>query len=88
MTEVQWEDPPPTRGPGRPWAGQALADELRAHPGRWALAGSYKHLGSRQQFWKKRGYEAVTRSNKETGETALYVRWPVVSYLPRPEEDQ
>jgi hypothetical protein len=46
MSVVRWEDPPPSRKPGRRlskyWT--AIADALKEHPGQWAVI----HEGARQ----------------------------------------
>lgn len=42
MTGLVWEDPPPTKRGGTYSYWQPVADQLRQHPGRWALARVYE----------------------------------------------
>lgn len=75
---IEWEDPPSV-GQGRPigtgkW--KALAAELREHPGKWALAGTYSyHNTEGLTKLKNLGCEATSRKIS-LGEYRLYARWP------------
>lgn len=35
--DIKWQDPPPIRRGGRPSSWNPVGDELKKHPGRWAL---------------------------------------------------
>ena len=46
MSALAWQDPPAQGRPGRPPGKHAaLAAEMRANPGRWALIGQYGTSG-------------------------------------------
>ncbi len=76
MSEIVWEDPPPSTaaaangGLGRL---QRLLVELQAHPGKWAVVAKYNlretagATGHRMRSW---GCETTVRA------TTLYARWP------------
>jgi hypothetical protein len=78
---IRWEDPPPRRANGRGSTLQhdceVLADDLRKHPGKWALC--FEGLGktgggSHVKYLKAIGCEAVRR--KVGNESLVWARWP------------
>jgi hypothetical protein len=97
-TILRWEEPPPTnhggrRRPPRPRAvipggerWQAVADELRAHPGEWAVlrddrpysAGGLMtriREGSFAPFAPLGSFDAATRQTSRGGPVLLYARY-------------
>ncbi len=76
MSDIVWEDPPEIdrtrRVPGR-W--QRVAQELRQHPGKWALAYEGKSPGAPVVSLKKAGCQVVERG-QNTDAPRVYARWP------------
>lgn len=76
FTKPEWSDPPTqTRGRAVSEKWQAVADELRSHPGQWAkiaenaspsIASSINKGGYRS-FRPKGSFQAVSRSDGENG---------------------
>lgn len=76
MVDLKWEEPPPD-GRGRSGEeSQAIADELRRRPGRWAVVKEYDSVPSAGAYagqirngvtraWQPEGaFEAVSRKGK------------------------
>lgn len=80
MTDIVWEDPPDrVRGTPRPSKWNLVVEELKRHPGKWALvATGGEHPGShgnRAARLRSLGCEKVQRRQPD-GSFALYERWP------------
>ena len=77
MTDIVWEDPPARdyQGGSRPGSAMRLVDELKRHPGKWALAYSAARSTGASSYLKKLGCESQTRRNAD-GTTRVYARWP------------
>jgi hypothetical protein len=69
-----WQDPPPSNKGNRSPELDALAEALKAHPGRWALVANDPYSGG-GQYHRNRGLEFVCRS-KGDGTYDKYARYP------------
>lgn len=72
MTAIEWKNPPRSRTGHRDW--DAIADQLKANPGRWALiAPGY---GNRRcDAATSRGLTVVSRQVGETARFDIYARF-------------
>ena len=72
MTEIVWKNPPRSRADHLDW--DAIADQLKANPGRWALvAPSY---GNRKCApATSRGLTIVSRQVGESARFDIYARF-------------
>lgn len=78
MSDIVWEDPPEAKyGPRSPGRLRELVDQLRAHPGKWALVkANAPKSGTTNYYLRDRyGCEVVQRSNAD-GTFNIYARWP------------
>jgi hypothetical protein len=81
---IEWRDPPNTKQQQRGHDWKGFAAELRAHPGKWAVARRepmrrYGQFGGVTGHLKNRyGLEVKTRTETVDGEvlSVLYARWP------------
>ncbi len=77
MTEIVWQDPPPSkRGGDRDSSREQFIASLRERPGQWAVypcASSGANGPTRTRF-RREGLDAVSR--KVDGEIKLFVRVP------------
>lgn len=72
---IIWQDPPaPMKGRERTVELDALAAELKAHPGRWALVATNPYPGASKQY-KNRGLQVITRTRPD-GKYDVYARAP------------
>lgn len=71
---MEWKDPPPATGGPRHEL-DAEVDELKQHPGRWALVRE-NCVASARDAYVRRGCETTTRA-AGGGKFNLYARWPV-----------
>lgn len=97
MSVIRWEDPPEHRNKGVPrpnWPAvdqtpkwQAIADELRANPGRWGVIGDRLGPGTAgpitrrirrgdRPMWSPAGsFEAVSRKRSDGEGIDMYARY-------------
>ncbi len=70
---IEWKTPPDSTAPVAQSPIEPFVDELKRHPGEWAL---YGHKGASMAAYlrKRYGLEAVTRNNKN-GKADIYARW-------------
>jgi hypothetical protein len=75
--KIIWQDPPASAlmSPR-----EAIAAELKRHPGRWALVSSGLKSKTGVNLWKKLGLEAVPSSTGSTTEGNL--RWDIYARAP------
>jgi hypothetical protein len=74
MADLNWQEPPPvTRGNRTKWS--VLAEQLREHPGRWALVATRPSDALATYLRRRRGLEATCRK-REDGQWDVYARWP------------
>ena len=86
MTEIVFRDPPPAKKVRRDW--EAIADQLKAHPGRWACIDSSERravmgtMATRINRSVYRGFapagtfEAVARESRDVpGRWELFARY-------------
>ena len=74
---MDWQDPPPKRSPAYKQMVRydAIADELRAYPGRWALIEKSAKAGGSSPL-KRRGCEVRTVQVDDKGKVVdVYARW-------------
>lgn len=67
---VEWKEPP---ADARGKRVNPILEELKAHPGHWALvatASTRGAAGSQASHWRKRGCQAMSRGCE------VYARWP------------
>lgn len=75
-TEIKWEEPgKATRGKSLSSAIDAIADQLKANPGKWALVQENAFNGG-VVTWQKRGLETATRrpAGTQKGRCNIYAR--------------
>ena len=73
MVEMKWKNPPSRSSRGTQY--DEIIEELKKHPGRWALISEdWKTSGPPSRF-KKAGCEATCRANKESKTWSLYARY-------------
>lgn len=84
MSVVEWKEPPPSGGPkNRSARHEAIAAELRANPGQWALVVVESHAGTAQKIrhshvvaYRPLGaFEATCRRRKPDGMVEVYARF-------------
>lgn len=77
MSPLRWETPPTSsRGRGRAPAIDAVVEELKANPGKWALVREDAASNARTPF-VKRGCEVRNVTKADSHRVTLYARWPV-----------
>jgi hypothetical protein len=74
-----WEDPPDSGRTRRASEHAELLKDLQAHPGKWAIAGTFEQVPAWRpvnaaRAWKLKQCE--TRVRTVDGISTLYVRWP------------
>lgn len=77
MSEIKWQEPPAARGgqvrgKGR-W--QLVLEELKRHPGAWALVGEAVSTSTANHL-KKLGLEVTSRNITPDRRCDVYARWP------------
>lgn len=75
--KIKWQDPPESGiGRGRQASRERdqLVEELKEHPGKWALILEDQKSSSAAASMRKRGCEARTVRHKETGTYDVYAR--------------
>jgi hypothetical protein len=68
---IRWETPPPKIADHI----TKILEELKKHPGEWALIQEHSRSTSAPSQWRKFGCEAESRSNPD-GSYRIYARWP------------
>lgn len=80
MVEIKWQDPPSRSGnASRAW--DPVVEQLKAHPGKWALVATDWTYSAPPAAFRQHGCEATARRNKEAaGEKktwSVYARCPI-----------
>jgi hypothetical protein len=73
--ELTWQDPPPDRRRQGSAYIDAIAEQLKSNPGKWALIRTVKSTGSSSSTFRKRGLEVTLRRRPDL-QFDLYARWP------------
>jgi len=82
MVEMKWKNPPSRSSRGTQY--DEIIEELKKHPGRWALISEdWKTSGPPSRF-KKAGCEATCRANKESKTWSLYARYAPKGHVAAP----
>jgi len=77
MSDLTWQDPPPSRGsrPGLYGKWEQIVDSLNSRPGQWALIASTEDHGYGYYQSKRLGLERAARKNPD-GTWDIYMRAP------------
>ena len=78
MPNIEWVEEPPTadyrsRAARR---NDAIVQRLKKSPGQWALVAPNAKDRATVRVYRRRGCEAVVRTNRDTGGYDIYARWP------------
>lgn len=74
MAEIVWKEPPPRTYRGKAGRWVAVAAELRAHPGEWALVAT-DVTPNLAQTLKRHGLETAVRGIRNKKAAEVYARW-------------
>ena len=76
MVELKWQDPPSRSGAASGMAWQAVIEELKRNPGRWALVTDKWKTSVAPAAFRQQGCERTTRKNTDGKTYSVYARFP------------